>query len=210
MADNYTIVIQREFGSNGRTIARKVADRLGIRFYDRDIVEKVASTLNLPVSTISDEEEKAPSGTLHYLMAKFPLGTATSYMQDMIFSVQKDIILKVAEEENCIIVGRCADYLLRNRKNNINIYIFAPYSYRLNVCIHDYGMSPEEAKSMILSVDKARDAYHKKYAGHSANDERFQDLMINSALLPEDDIADMIVQLAKKKFGIEEDPHVVI
>ena len=210
MADNYTIVIQREFGSDGRAIARKVADRLGIRFYDRDIVEQVARTLNLPVSTISDEEEKAAGGKLNYLMHKFPLGTDNSYMQDMIFSVQKDIILKVAEEENCIIVGRCADYLLHNRSNNLNVYIYAPYAYRLEVCINEYGMSPDEAKHMILSVDKARNAYHKKYAGYYANDEHYQDLMINAAIMPSDEVADLIVHVAKKKFGIQEHPHIVL
>ena len=210
MADNYTIVIQREFGSDGRAIARKVADRLGIRFYDRDIVEQVAKTLNLPVSTISDEEEKAAGGKLNYLMHKFPLRTDNSYMQDMIFSVQKDIILKVAEEENCIIVGRCADYLLHNRSNNLNVYIYAPYAYRLEVCINEYGMSPDEAKHMILSVDKARNAYHKKYAGYYANDEHYQDLMINAAIMPSDEVADLIVHVAKKKFGIQEHPHIVL
>ena len=210
MADNYTIVIQREFGSDGRAIARKVADRLGIRFYDRDIVEQVAKTLNLPVSTISDEEEKAAGGKLNYLMHKFPLGTDNSYMQDMIFSVQKDIILKVAEEENCIIVGRCADYLLHNRSNNLNVYIYAPYAYRLEVCINEYGMSPDEAKHMILSVDKARNAYHKKYAGYYANDEHYQDLMINAAIMPSDEVADLFVHVAKKKFGIQEHPHIVL
>lgn len=210
MAEHYTIVIQREFGSRGRIIARRVADILGIRFYDRDIVEKVAETLNLPVSQISAAEEKATGGTLNYIMDKFPLGTDNSYMQDMIYSVQKDIILKVADEEDCIIVGRCADHLLHNRSNNLNIYIYAPYSYRLDVCVNDYGMTTDEAKHMILSVDKARNAYHKKYAGYYANDEHYQDLMINAALLPPDDIAAMIVHVAKRKFGIKANPHVVI
>ena len=210
MAENYTIVIQREFGSDGRAIARKVADTLGIRFYDRDIVEQVAKTLNLPVSTISDEEEKAEGGKLNYLMHKFPLGTDNSYMQDMIFSVQKDIILKVAEEENCIIVGRCADYLLRNRKNNLNIYIYAPYAYRLNVLVNEPGMTTDEATHIILSVDKAKNNYHQKYAGYYANDEHYQDLMINASMLPKDDIADLIVNVAKRKFGIQEHPHIVI
>lgn len=209
MNDTYTIVIQRTFGSNGRAIARKVADKLGIRFYDRDIVEQVANTLNMPVSTISDEEEKAHSG-LHHLMEMFPLGTDSNYMQDMIFSVQKDIILKLANEENCIIVGRCADYLLRNRKNNLNVYIYAPYAHRLKVCVEEFGMSTDEAKHMILSVDKARSAYHKRYTGYYSNDERYQDLMINAAVLPVDDIVDLIVEVAKKRFHIKENPHVVL
>lgn len=209
MDKKYTIVIQREFGSQGRSIARKVADTLGIKFYDRDIVEQVASTLNLPVSTISDEEEKAGGG-IRYLMERFPLGTDNSYMQDMIFSVQKDIILNLADEGNCIFVGRCADYLLKNRSNNLNIYIYAPYAFRLNNCVNKYGMSTDQAKHMILQVDKARSAYHKKYTGTLPNDIHIMDLMINAAMMSEDDVADIIVSAATKKFGIQKDPHIVI
>ena len=209
MDKHYTIVIQRQFGSQGRNIARLVADRLGIKFYDRDIVEKVATTLGLPISQIAEEEEKAGSG-LRYIMAKFPLGTDDAYMQNMIFQVQKDIILDVADREDCIIVGRCADYLLRDRKNNLNIYVYAPYSYRLDTCIKKYGMSPEEAKHMIASVDKARNNYHRRYTGTLPSDPENMDLMINSSIMDIEDIADMIVVTAKKMFGIDEHPHVVI
>lgn len=209
MDKHYTIVIQRQFGSQGRNIARIVADRLGIKFYDRDIVEKVATTLGLPVSQIAEEEEKAGTG-LRYIMAKFPLGTDDAYMQNMIFQVQKDIILDVAERENCIIVGRCADYLLKNRKDNLNIYIYAPYSYRLETCIKTYGMTADEAKHMIASVDKARNNYHKLYTGTLPSDPENMDLMINSSIISIEDVADTIVEIAKKRFGIKENPHVVI
>ena len=94
MDKHFTIVIQRQFGSQGRNVAKLVAEKLGIRFYDRTIVEKVASTLGMPVSQIADEEEKAGSG-LRYIMNKFPLGTDDAYMQNMIFQVQKDIILDI-------------------------------------------------------------------------------------------------------------------
>lgn len=206
---HYTIVIQREFGSQGRLIARKVADTLGIKFYDRDIVEKVSETLHLPISTISEEEEKAHGG-LHYLMDKFPLGTDSSYMQDMIYSVQKDLILNIADKETCIFVGRCADHLLRNRKNNLNIYIYAPYSFRLENCVKYYGMTTDQAKHMILQVDKARNAYHKKYTGYLPSDIHEMDLMINAAIMTPDEVADLIVSAAIKKFQIERHPQVVI
>lgn len=206
---NYTITIQREFGSMGRTIARKVADRLGIKFYDRDIVEKVSSMLNLPVSTVSNKEENAKYGLIPFIR-KFPLGTDDEYMQDMIFSVQRDVILDLAKKENCIIVGRCSDAILEKKPDNLNIYIYAPYKKRLENCVNYLEMTPQEAKHMIASVDKARIAYHKKYAGFLPSDEKHHDLMINSAIMDLDYIAEMIVFAAEKKFNISEHPEIRI
>ena len=202
MEKHFTIVIQRQFGSQGRNIAKLVSKKLGIKFYDRTIVEKVATTLGMPVSQIADEEDKAGSG-LRYIMNKFPLGTDDAYMQNMIFQVQKDIILDIAERENCVIVGRCADYLLRDRRNNLNVYIYAPYSYRIDTCIKKYGMTADEAKHMIASVDKARNSYHKCYTGTLPSDPDSMDLMVNSSIMSPEDVADMIVEAAVKAFGLD-------
>lgn len=136
--EKYTITITREFGSLGRPIARALSERLGIEFYDRDIVEEVARQLDMPVSKISESEEKSH----HYLFSSmFPLGTDEEYIQDMIFDVQKDIILDLAGRSCCIIVGRCSDYLLQNEKNTINIFIYAPYARRLENCVRTLGMT---------------------------------------------------------------------
>ena len=93
--EKYVVTITRQFGSLGRPIARELADSLGIEYYDRDIVEEVSQKMNLPVSTISESEEKAKS--LFFNM-KYPLGTATTPTQDKIFSVQREILLNLAEK----------------------------------------------------------------------------------------------------------------
>ena len=107
--EKFTITITREFGSLGRSIARELSQILGVEFYDRDIVEEVANKLNLPVSTVSNEEEKSRHS---FFPRMFPLGTDEEYMQDIIFDVQKDIILNLAKKSSCILVGRCSDFLL--------------------------------------------------------------------------------------------------
>ena len=163
----YTITITREFGSLGRPIAHALSQKLGIEYYDRDIVDEVAKQLNLPVSQISDAEESSHN---HFFSHMFPLGTDKEYIQDMIFDVQKDIILDLARKSSCIIVGRCSDFLLQNEENVVNIFIYAPYKARLENCIHSLEMSEDEAKRMIMKVDKARLAYHKKYAGYTPYD----------------------------------------
>ncbi len=93
--EKFTITITREFGSLGRSIAKELSRELGVEFYDRDIVEEVAKQLNLPVSTVSDEEEKSKHS---FLPRMFPLGTDETYIQDIIFDVQKGIILDLARK----------------------------------------------------------------------------------------------------------------
>lgn len=195
--EKFTITITREFGSLGRSIARELSQILGVEFYDRDIVEEVANKLNLPVSTVSNEEEKSRHS---FLPRMFPLGTDEEYMQDIIFDVQKDIILNLAKKSSCILVGRCSDFLLEKEKNNINIFIYASYEKRLQNCVDALGMTESEAKRMILSVDKARNAYHKKYAGYLPNDPEYKQLMIDSSLLGVTGTAKLIAEIVHQLF----------
>lgn len=195
--EKFTITITREFGSLGRSIAKELSDKLGVEFYDRDIVEEVAKQLNLPVSTISNEEEKSKHS---FRPRMFPLGTDEEYIQDIIFAVQKNIILDLARKSSCILVGRCSDFLLENEKNNINIFIYAPYAKRLENCVDTLGMTESEAKRMIMSVDKARNAYHKKYAGYLPDDPRHKNLMIDSSLLGVDGTAEIIAGMVHRLY----------
>lgn len=195
--EKFTITITREFGSLGRSIARELSQILGVEFYDRDIVEEVANKLNLPVSTVSNEEEKSRHS---FFPRMFPLGTDEEYMQDIIFDVQKDIILNLAKKSSCILVGRCSDFLLEKEKNNINIFIYASYEKRLQNCVDTLGMTEVEAKRMILSVDKARNAYHKKYAGYLPNDPEHKQLMIDSSLLGVTGTAKLIAEIVHQLF----------
>ena len=196
--EKFTITITREFGSLGRSIAKELSRELGVEFYDRDIVEEVANQLNLPVSTISDEEEKSKQS---FLPRMFPLGTDETYMQDIIFDVQKGIIKDLAKRSSCILVGRCSDYLLEKEKNNINIFIYAPYEKRLKNCVSTLGMTEGEAKRMIASVDKARNAYHKKYAGYLPGDPEHKNLMIDSSLLGVTGTAKLIAEIVHQLYG---------
>lgn len=190
--EKFTITITREFGSLGRSIAKELSRILGVEFYDRDIVEEVANKLNLPVSTVSNEEEKSRHS---FLPRMFPLGTDEEYMQDIIFDVQKGIILDLAKKSSCILVGRCSDFLLEKQKNNINIFIYASYEKRLENCVETLDMTEAEAKRMILSVDKARNAYHKKYAGYLPGDPEHKQLMIDSSLLGVTGTAKLIAEI---------------
>ena len=199
----YVITITRQFGSMGRPIARKMAEMLGIEYYDRDLVDNAAKKLNLPVSIINEVEEKADSLSANpfFRMAN-PLGSGTTATQDKIFEAQQNIIKFLAEKETCIIVGRCAYFTLSDMENAIHIYIYASYDARLEHCIKDLNMEENEARAMIAAVDKARDSYHMNYTGYLPDDKAHKDILINSSLLGVDGTARFLVELIKEKFNV--------
>lgn len=194
----YVITITRQFGSLGRPIAHQLSELLEVEYYDRDIVEQVSRKMNLPISQISESEEKAKS--LFFNM-KYPLGTATTQIQDQIFKTQREIILDLAEKESCIIVGRCSDYILEGLKNHISIFIYAPYEARLKNCVDNLHMTRAEGEKMIAEVDRARDSYHMRYANYLPGDFKHKDLMINSSVLGVEGTAGYIADLIHTRFA---------
>lgn len=110
MAEHYVITISRQFGSLGRQIAQKASKMLGIYFMDRDIVEETSRRMGLLASEVGDREEQAKRNAYYYM--KFPLGIAPQSIEDEIFAVQSSIIRDCAAKQDCIIVGRCAEYVL--------------------------------------------------------------------------------------------------
>ncbi len=151
----------------GRPIAKKMAEKLGIEYYDRDIVDQAAKKLNLPVSVVDEVEETAKKVKASpFARMMFPLGKGTSNTQDKIFEAQQNIIKFLAEKETCVIVGRCADFTLEEMENAMHIYIYAPYEVRVEHCVKDLNIEVEEARKMIVAIDEARDSYHMQYAGY--------------------------------------------
>ncbi len=201
-SQKYAITITRQFGSLGRPIARRLSEKLGIEYYDRDIVDEVAKKTGLSVSEISDIEESAKNG---FISMKFPLGSSTTAKQNEIFAVQSQIISELADKESCIIVGRCSDYVLRGHDRLINIYIYAPYEQRMKNCVDTLHLSPQDAKKMISDVDKARELYHARYAGYLPQDEAHKDILINSAFLGVEGTADVLEYLIRKKLDLSLD-----
>lgn len=201
MSKKFVVTITRQFGSLGRPIAKLISEKLGIEYYDRDIVEMTSKNLNLPVSAISNVEESAKSA---FFNMNYPLGIGTTSVQDSIFDAQRKIILNLAERESCIIVGRCADHILKDYKNIIRIFIYAPYEARLANCVERLNMKPDEAKKMIASVDKARESYHKHYCGYSMSDKNYKDVMINSSLLGIEKTCEVLTDVIQRKFNLFE------
>lgn len=200
--EKYVVTVGRQFGSMGRPIAKMAAELLNINYFDRDIVEEVAKRMNEPLALISHEEEEAKHRFGIYGKMLFPLGNGTSELQDRIFSVQKSVLQDFADQGPCILVGRCGDYIMRNRKNLLRTYIYSPIEKRIQNCVEFFDMTPEKGRKMCTDVDRARRAYHRHYAGSDPMNPESIDLMLNSAAFGIEGTAEALVEIICKRFGI--------
>ena len=201
--NKYVVTITRQFGSLGRPIARLMSQKLGIDYFDRDIVEEASRKLNLPVSRIDELEERAEKSTRNgFMRMMYPLGTQVSSVQDKVFETQKNIMQFFAERESCIIVGRCSDFIFSDRPDSMHIYIYAPYNARVRNCIQNLKLEEQEAKKMIRSVDEAREQYHLHYAVFRPEDQRFKNIMIDSSMFGMERTADFLVDAVKRRFRL--------
>lgn len=196
--DKFVITISRQFGSMGRSIAHRMSEILGVEYLDRDIVEMTAKRMGLPVSMISNEEEAVKAG---FWGRVYPLGAGMPSLKDEIFEVQSSIIRDFAEKESCIIVGRCSEYVLKDKPNLLNVYIYAPYEERLKNCTQILEMDTKTAKRLIKEVDAARENYHKLYVpGYTGPfDNRY--ICIDSSKFGIDGTADILSTIVKERFS---------
>lgn len=181
---DYVITIAREFGSLGRPIAKRLAEELGIEYYDRDLVEFAAQAMNVHVDEIANYDDHMPTSRFKKMMYPFG-GNTTPILQDQLFEMQKSLILEMAKNKRpCVIVGRCSDEILTGEcENLLKVFIYAPYEVRKENCVSEFKMKKAEAEKMIDRVDRARSIYYKYYTGKEFNNPENRDLMINSSIL---------------------------
>ena len=192
----YYVNINRQFGSLGRPIAKALAEDLGIEYYDRDIIEQTAKKMGIPLKEASDVEETWASP---WERMAHPLGGGNAQVQDKLFAVEQAVILKMAAEGSAIFVGRCADFILRDRKC-LNVFIYAPKEKRYLNCVNSLGMDPAEARKMMEQVDKARNLYWQRYAHHLPSDTESNQLMIDSSLFGVKGTAKLLADIVREYF----------
>mgnify|MGYP000348566755 FL=1 len=196
--EQYVITISRQFGSMGRTIAQHLSEELGIEFYDRDIVEATAKRMGQSVKAISNAEESAGS---FFLRKKYPFKMGIYSISDEIYAVQKNIIRDMAQKQSCIIVGRCADSILQDMPNHLNVYIYAPFEARLYNCTHDLMMDESTARKMIKEVDTARTNYQRKYCPEVKSVFDHKDLMIDSSKFGIDGTVKLLSGIVRERWA---------
>ncbi|MCR5691932.1 MAG: cytidylate kinase-like family protein [Eubacterium sp.] len=182
------ITITRQYGSGGREIGKKLADAYGIPFYDNEIITNAAKETGFAESTFEKAEEKATNSLLYSLamgmnvFAAQDVGYAGLSLDDRIFLAQSDVIRKFAKNGPCVIVGRCADYILRDKDNVINLYVWASPDFRIKRSIEVDNLPKEKAAELVLKKDKSRANYYKYHTGDRWDNVLNYELAIRSDL----------------------------
>ena len=192
------IALGRQHGSNGHLIARELADRLNYRCFDKEIVDKAAenSEFSREIFTSFDEKRVSPyvMPTPHYAT----MGE-TFRLNMQVASAQFDAIRKLAEEGNCVFVGRCADYVLRQMDDLIRVFIMANDEYRAKTMMNRNGISREQAVKLIRQVDKDRSSYYKYYTDQVWGDPRYYDCLLDSSRMTVNGCADVLYALTEAR-----------
>lgn len=188
------ITIAREYGSGGRYIGRLIANKLGIKFYDKDLIIEVAKETGLAEEYIENHEQKRAS--LAGLNNGYYIGLDNS---DSLFLKEAELIKKVAEKESCVIIGRCADFILQEKDNVIKVFVYANQEDKIKRATEIYGLDKAKAEKEIKRIDKLRANHYKHYTEKNWNDYSHYDICINSDTLGVEKSADLICEMVKNK-----------
>ena len=167
---NRIITVSREFGSGGRIIGKKVAEKLGIPCYDAVLIQKLSEESGYAAEYIKEEGEDAAGGWLTPFLSDRSMGLTN---QDKLWRIQQKVILELAEKSPCVIVGRCADFILKDNADCLNVFIHASIEHRAERIVKEYGERKETPEQRLKDKDKRRAAYHRFYTdmkwGHAQN-----------------------------------------
>ena len=194
------ITISREFGSGGRTIGRKVAEKLGIPFYDKELVDQIAVESGFAPKFVEEHGEHSP-GTSLFSYAFAPQGIPGIMnglsTADFLWNVQCNVILQLADKGPCVIVGRNADYILKDRQDALHVYVFADAPYRAERIVRLYGESEKSPEQRLNEKDKRRRVNYQHYTGRTWGQAQNYDLCLDTGVLGEEFCKDVIVKAYK-------------
>ncbi len=205
---NRIITIGREFGSGGREFGKRLAEELGIAYYDREIMEEISKRTKMAESYIHHIVEGAPGTYFPITVGKTLHGSSPDYLlrqYTTVYAEQANTIRDMAEKSDCVIVGRCADYILRE-KNPLRIFIYADMPTKIARCREksheDDALTDKQLEKQIRKVDRNRAKYYAYYTGHKWGDRSNYDIMINTTAMP---IEESVHALAEILRASEED-----
>lgn len=195
MKQGTVITVSRQFGSGGREIAQKLAERLNIPYLDNELIQRAAEKSGYS-KEIFDQADQKPTGSLLYSMSLFASnGVGFDLpLSDKVFLVQSDVIKEAAEQGSCVIVGRCADYVLRDFPSVISIYIHSNIEKRIKRAVEKYKVDPAKCKDIVAKNDKRRAAYYNFYTGNRWGQAENYDITINSGKLGVEQTVEALIQ----------------
>lgn len=209
MNNNLVITIGRQYGSAGREIGQNLAKKLAIKCYDKELLAIAAKESGLCHELFESHDEKPTSSFLYSLvMDTYSMGYSSSGYMDMpinhkIFLAQFDAIKKLADQESCVIVGRCADYALEDYPHAYSIFIHADLQSRIQRIKQIHKLTEDKAKDIIIKTDKRRASYYNYYSSKKWGDARSYDLSVDSGVLGIEGTVQLIEEFVKiKKYEI--------
>ena len=206
LPDKYVITMGRTFGSGGRALGRAIADKLGIGFYDKQLLVKAAEKAGYNIEYIEKNDERAPSvmgSSIPFSFGFYPMswiGNPGGGGSDSTYSAQCDLMHELAESEPCVIVGRSADYVLRDLPNVVNIFVHAPIEECVRRITSRGDVTREtDAKALAERTNKLRANFYNFYTDKRWGYAESYDLCVNSALMPIDALADYVIEFIKQR-----------
>lgn len=208
--EKFVVNIGRQLGSGGREIGEKLASRLGISFYDKELINLASQESGLCKEFFEKADEQASKGFVGGLFGmRFPfvsdgaLPAMSCLSNDALFKVQSDVIRKLAAEKSCLFVGRCADYILRDNPRCVNVFISASREDRVARLCRQHAISEEKAEDMIEKADKRRSSYYNYYSYKTWGAAETYHLCIESTVLGVEKTTDFIEEFVRAKLQLK-------
>ena len=194
------ITISREFGSGGRTMGRKIAEKLGIPFYDKELVDQIAVESGFAPKFVEEHGEHSPSGSF-FSYAFAPQGVPGIMnglsTADFLWNIQCSVILQLADQGPCVIVGRNADYILKDRPDALHAYVFADTPYRADRIVRLYGESEKSPETRLAEKDKRRRVNYQHYTGRTWGQAQNYDICLDTGVLGIEQCRDILVSIVE-------------
>ena len=205
--DNIVVTIARQYGSGGKTIGQMLAKEMGIRAYSREILKLASEDSGINERLFNQADEKLKSTSLFGIMRReykgelIPPESEDFLSNQNLFNYQAKVIKDLAEEESCVVIGRCADYVLKDYPNVVSVFVHASPEYCLKQAIERGAHIGKDVEKFVQKTDKYRGEYYKYYTGREWNDARNYDLCLNSEKLGFQGCVDAIRDYIKIRFG---------
>ncbi len=196
---NKIITITRQYGSGGREIGQKLAEKMGIEFYDNKLLDIAAGDSGIHKNHFEENDERRTNSFLYLLSTTYGQGGVP--FDDTLFFAQLNAIQKIASEHSCVIIGRCADYALRDFNNVANIFISAPFEDRVKRAIEVYNIGEKHAADYVKRIDKQRTSYYNYYTDKRWGSPQNYQLCLDSSALGIDGSIDIISDFLDRYFN---------
>ncbi len=199
----YIINISREFGCNAREVARQLAARRAIEFHDQDLIRRTCEKAGIHEDQLPDETDARGDGKS--LIRLFGYGSTTNFYSEAAVRAQMEVIREYADQPgSCIFFGRCADYVLKEYPNRLNVFLYAPLDKRIDHIAKSYNLSKEESAKLIRRVDKQRHNYYKFITGENRGDRDNKQVMLDVSEFGIEGTAVVLDGIVKYHFGLDE------